>query len=127
LKVLVVTGRTIDQGCGKESGKLSEEYMGNVALCEINPEDMDKLKIRDGGNVKVTTRYGSVVVRAKKSRRTRTPSTVFIPYGPWTNTVFASATNATGMPLLKGVEADIEATDEKILTLHELLNQSYSK
>jgi len=127
LEVSLVTGRTIDQGCGKEYGKLSKEYTESVAICEMNPEDMKSLKVSDGDRVKVATDYGSVVVTAKKSRRIRSPGTIFIPYGPWANLILASDTDGTGMPLLKGVRANVEPTDEKVLDLPDLLAQSYGQ
>jgi len=127
LQVSLVTGRTIDQGCGKEHGKLSKEYTESVAICEINPEDMKSLKVHDGDRVKVATEYGSVVVTARKSRRIRSPGTIFIPYGPWANLILASDTDGTGMPLLKGVRVDVEPTDEEVLDLPDLLAQSYGR
>ncbi len=127
LKVLLITGRTIDQGCSKEYGKLSVEYLDNVAICEMNPEDMKNLMISDGKKVRVSTKFGSVVVKAKKSRRMQSPGVVFIPYGAWANLVLASYTDGTGMPLLKGVQAEVEPTEENVLGLADLLSQSYGK
>jgi formylmethanofuran dehydrogenase subunit D len=127
LEVSLLTGRTIDQGCGKETGKLSEKYMENVAICEMNGEDMKKLGIRDSDKVKVTTKFGSVVVKAKKSRRLKVPDTVFIPYGPWANQVSASNTHGTGMPLLKGIKATVEPTDAQVLNVRELLSNINEK
>jgi formylmethanofuran dehydrogenase subunit D len=127
LEVSLLTGRTIDQGCGKETGKLSEKYVENVAMCEMNVEDMKKLGIRDNNNVKVTTEFGSVVVKAKKSRRLKAPGTVFIPYGLWANQVSASNTHGTGMPLLKGIKATVEPTDAHVLNIHELLSNINKK
>lgn len=121
LEVTLLTGRTIDQGCGKEAGKFSEEYVENVAVCEMNAEDMKKLGIKDNSNVKVTTEFGSVVLKAKKSRRIKTPSMAFIPYGPWVNQVLASNTDGTGMPSLKGIKATVEPSDSEIQSIHELL------
>jgi formylmethanofuran dehydrogenase subunit D len=121
LEVSLLTGRTIDQGCGKEEGKFSEKYTESVAVCEMNAEDMKKLGIRDNDKVKVTTEFGSVVVKAKKSRRLKAPGMIFVPYGPWANQVLASDTNGTGMPLLKGIKATIESTDTEILSIRELL------
>jgi formylmethanofuran dehydrogenase subunit D len=126
LEFILITGRTIEQGCGKESGKLSKQYLENVAVCEMNSDDMKKLKVSDGGNVQVTTAYGSVIVKAKKSRRIRGPGTVFIPYGPWANAVLSSSTDGTGMPLLKGIKATVEPTDMEFLDLHDLLRQSFN-
>jgi len=124
---ILITGRTIDQGCSKERGKFSEEYMLNVAVCEMNAEDMDKLNIRDGDNVKVTTEVGSVIVKAKKSRRIRTPGIIFIPYGPWANAILKPETEGTGMPLLKGSKARVEPTNEPISSLRELLAKIYKR
>ncbi|MCW4020863.1 MAG: hypothetical protein NWF14_06525 [Candidatus Bathyarchaeota archaeon] len=127
LEVCLVTGRTVDQGCGKEYSKLSKKYLQAVAICEMNPEDMKNLNVREGDKVKVTTKFGFVVVTAKKSRRIRSPGTVFIPYGPWANAVIAANTDGTGMPLFKGVQVDIEPTDAEVLGLPELLVQSFDE
>lgn len=127
LQVLLVTGRTMDQGCGKELGKFSRQYAESVAVCEMNSEDMKKLKVSDGYKIQITTEYGSVVVKARKSRRIRTPGTVFIPYGPWANAVLSSGTDGTGMPLLKGVNATVEPTDAEFLDLPDLLHHAFNK
>jgi formylmethanofuran dehydrogenase subunit D len=127
LEVSLLTGRTIDQGCGKELGKFSESYMESVAICEMNAEDMKNLRIRDNTKVKVTSQFGSVVVKAKKSRRLKTSGTVFIPYGPWANQILASNTNSTGMPLLKGIKATVEPTDAEVLSVRELLLDIHGK
>lgn len=120
LRVIILTGRTIDQGCGKEIGKASKEYMESVAICEMNPEDMKKLGVKDGDRVRVTTEFGSVVLTARKSRRIMPPGAVFVPYGPWANFILRSDTDGTGMPLLKGASASIERADEEVPTIKDL-------
>ncbi len=127
MDLILITGRTIDQGCGKERGKFSEEYLLNVAVCEMNAEDMKRLNIKDGDNVKITTEVGSVIVKAKKSRRIRTPGIIFIPYGPWANAVLNPETEGTGMPLLKGLKAKVEPTNEPVSSLRNLLAEAYKK
>jgi len=122
LEILILTGRTINQGCGKEIGKASKEYVESVAVCEMNEKDMENLRIRDGDRVKVTTEFGSVILTAKKSRRIRSPGTAFIPYGPWANYIMGSSTDGTGMPLLKGVPAHVEPTEEKVSTIRDLID-----
>ena len=101
LKVCLVTGRTVEQGCGKERGKISNRYFKNVAVCELNKKDMRNLEIHDGNPVRVSTEFGSVVLFAKTSRRIKVPGTAFVPYGLWVNQVLTSDTDSTGMPLLK--------------------------
>jgi len=88
----------------------------------MNEEDMKRLGIQDGDKVRVTTKFGSVVLTAKKSRRIKSPGTAFIPYGPWANFIMDSATDGTGMPLLKGMPAQVEPTDEKVLTIRDLID-----
>jgi len=38
--VTLLTGRTIEQGVGKEQGKASKEYEESVSVCYMDPEDM---------------------------------------------------------------------------------------
>ena len=126
LKVSLLTGRTIDQGKGKEYGKLSKEYWESVTICQIDPEDMKFLEVRENENIKVTTESGSVVMKAVKSLRAPHPRVVFIPYGPWASIIMNAKTHGTGMPSLKGVPAEIEpAPKEKVLSLSDLLNKYY--
>ena len=126
VKVLLLTGRTIDQGKGKESGKLSKEYLDNVVLCFFDPNDMKTLGIKEGQNVKVTTAFGSVVLKAVKSLRAPHPKVVFVPYGPWASLVMDPETHGTGMPSLKGIPAEIELESaEKVLSLQDLLREFY--
>ena len=66
LRATLITGRTIDQGVGKEMGKGSKEYFDSSAVCFIDKADMIKLGIKSGTNVKVTSKYGSVIVKAQK-------------------------------------------------------------
>jgi len=127
-RFVLLTGRTIYQGVGKEQGKLSDEYLNSVAICEMDPEDMSRMTIMENSNVRVTTPSGSVVVKAVKSLRAPHPQTIFMPYGPWASLIMASETHGTGMPSLKGVPATIEvAQKEKILTVRELLDANYRR
>jgi formylmethanofuran dehydrogenase subunit D len=124
LNVLVLTGRTIDQGRGKEMGKLSDVYQKDVTQCQIDPEDMKALNLRQNAKVKVTTKSGSVVLRAVKSLRGPHPKMVFIAYGPWASVISDPETHGSGMPSLKGIPGELEpAPNEKVLTMQELVNQ----
>ncbi len=128
LKVTLLTGRTLRQGQGKEHGKLSERYLKSVAVCEMDPDDMKRLGIRENENVKIATDCGSVVVRAVKSLRAPHPGVVFVPYGPWVSLIMNSKTHGTGMPTFKGVTAEVEpAPTEPVLSLPELLKKHFKK
>jgi len=126
IRVSLLTGRTIDQGKWKECGKLSGGYQESASTCQMDPEDMRRLGVRDGQPVRVTTKFGSVVLRASRSRRTPHPGVAFIPYGPWASVVMDPTTHGTGMPSLKGIPAEIEPAPEgRVLSLQELLQQVY--
>ena len=125
MKVVLITGRTMAQGQSKEYGKTSSKYMEACATCEIDEADLANIQVKPGENVKITTKYGSVTVKAAKPRDA-TPGLIFIPYGPWANMLIGNDTQGTGMPSFKGIEAEIEpAASEKILTLEELLKTFY--
>lgn len=126
LRVTLITGRTIEQGVGKEQGKASKEYTDSVSICYIEPDDLKKLAIKENSNVSVSTEYGSVVLKALKSLRSPHTGIIFIPYGPWANTVVDPETDSIGMPSLKGIPAEITpAQDEPVLSLTELLKEQF--
>jgi formylmethanofuran dehydrogenase subunit D len=128
LKVTLLTGRTIEQGVGKEHGKASEEYVESVSVCYLDPEDLKRLGITENANILVSTEHGTVVVKALKSLRAPHPSIIFIPYGPWANVVADPETHSIGMPSFKGIPAEIESAPNKpVLSLKELLKTQFGK
>jgi formylmethanofuran dehydrogenase subunit D len=128
LKVILVTGRTIEQGVAKEQGKTSQEYLNSVAICFIDPQDLKQLRTTEKSNVLISTEHGSVVVKASKSTRTPHPGVVYVPYGLWANVIVDPGTGSIGMPSLKGIPAEIEpAGDKPLLSLSELLATQFKK
>ena len=128
LHVTLLTGRTIEQGVGKEQGKSSQEYLESVAVCFIDPQDLKRLRVKDKTNVRVSTQYGSVVLKGLKSRRGPHVGMIFIPYGPWANVIVDPETDNIGMPSLKGIPAQIEPAPEKsVPSLRGLLAQQFRK
>lgn len=128
LRLTLLTGRTREQGVGKEHGKTSKEYIESVSICHIDPEDLKKLGIKNKTTVLVSTAYGSVVVKAMKSPRAPHPGVIFIPYGPWANAVTDPETHGIGMPSFKGIPAEVEpASDKSVLSLAELLKAEFGK
>jgi formylmethanofuran dehydrogenase subunit D len=127
VRATLITGRTIDQGVGKELGKGSKEYYDSAAVCFLDKADIIKLGLRGGAKVRVTSQYGSVVVKAKKFPRTMT-GMVFMPCGLWANAITGDETYSMGMPLFKGFPVEIEpAPNEPVLTLDELLLKQFGR
>ena len=118
LKVNLITGRTIDQGVNIEN-KTSTGYQEATAYCELNSKEVALLG-KAGGNVRVKTKYGDVVVKLRENKG-NPDGLAFIPMGPWANSVVDPDTKGCGMPGFKGILADIDATNDKILSMKELM------
>jgi formylmethanofuran dehydrogenase subunit D len=128
LRATLITGRTIDQGVGKEMGKGSKEYYDSAAVCFLDKADIIKLGLKGGAKVRVTSKFGSVVVKAKRYQWGTNPGMVFIPCGLWANAVCGDETYSMGMPLFKGFPVEVEsAPNDPVLTLDELLKKEYGK
>lgn len=128
MRVTLLTGRTIEQGVGKEYGKSSQQYYEACSMCYMDADDMKKLGIKNNTNILVTTPIGSVVLKAVKYPRGPTPGLIYIPYGPWANAICSDATTGIGMPSFKGTPAEVEAApDKKVLTIEELLMKEFGR
>ena len=128
LHVTLLTGRTIEQGVGKEYGKSSPEYYEACSMVYMDEGDMEKLGVKNGTHVLVTTPNGSVVLKAVKYTRGATPGLIYIPYGPWANSIVSNATTSIGMPSFKGTPAEVEAAPEQpVLSMKELLKKEFGR
>ncbi len=128
LQVTLLTGRTIEQGVGKEYGKSSPEYYEACSMVYMDADDMKKLGVRNGSNVLVTTPDGAVVLKAVKYPRSATPGLIYIPYGPWANAICSNATSNIGMPSFKGTPAEVEAApDQQVLSMKALLKKEFGR
>ncbi len=116
LNVILITGRTISQGTTRDGKKTQNEYVESAAICELDPEDMEKLRVKENDTVRIETSYGAVTVRVVISTQTPHSGIIFIPMGPWANEIIGPNTDGIGMPSFKSISAEIEAVpDGKIL------------
>lgn len=91
----------------------------------MDPEDLASLGVQAGQNIRLTTKGGSIVLRAAKSSQAPHKGIVFVAYGPWVNVLTNSDSEGTGMPTLKGIEAEVEpAPGEGIQDLRGLLRNN---
>lgn len=112
----LITGRTIQQGVSMESGKEKPEYMKACGIIELDPSDIKKLGIWKNTNVRVTSEYGSIIVKAIEATQGPHPGIGWIPMGPWANMVIDLNTYSTGMPTFKGTKVTVEpAENEPVL------------
>lgn len=128
LQLTLISGRTVDQGVGKERGKASKEYFETASICYLDAADFQKLHIRSGTNVKITSKFGSVIVKALQYPRGAMPGIVFMPCGSWANAICGDDTYSMGMPLFKGFPVEVEpAPNQPVLSLRELLKKEYGR
>lgn len=87
-------------------GKTSAEYLEATSLVEMNPDDMARLQISDGGLARVGTSEGHVDLRAVAGDLP--PGLVFVPMGTVVNALIGCETLGTGMPSFKGLAVTVE-------------------
>ena len=122
ITVNLISGRTIQQGVSMEAGKEKEDYMKSCGIIELDAADIAALGIWKNSNVRVTSDFGSVIVKAIEATQGPHPGLAWIPMGPWANMVVDTNTYSTGMPTFKGTKVTVEpAEDEKVLNSIELV------
>jgi len=124
ISVNLISGRTIQQGVAIEGGKEKPYYRTACGIIEMDHEDLKKLGAWKNTNVKVTSEYGSVVVKAVEATQGPHPGVAFIPMGPWANSIVSPNTYSTGMPTFKGTPVKVEvAINEPVLLGIELVQK----
>ena len=122
ITVNLISGRTIQQGVSMEAGKEKEDYMKSCGIIELDAADIAALGIWKNSNVRVTSDFGSVIVKAIEATQGQHPGLAWIPMGPWANMVVDTNTYSTGMPTFKGTKVTVEpAENEKVLNSIELV------
>lgn len=120
----LITGRSIQQGVAMEGGKEKDAYTRACGIIEMDPSDLKKLGAWRGTNVRVTSKYGDVIVKAVEATQGPHPGLAYIPMGPWANSVIDPNTYSTGMPTFKGTPIEVEiAMNEKVLSSIELVQK----
>lgn len=106
--LILLTGRTINQGVALEGGKTTKENVRAAAICAFDKEDFKELDCLVGTPVKVISDYGEVVVYSTISEEGPHPGIIFIPLGPWANQVVNPDSQSTGTPTYKGIRVKVE-------------------
>lgn len=110
--LILIPGRTAKQGTSLNQGKLKDEYKKVTSTLEMHPDDMDRLNLADGDEVRLKNETGETLVRCLAKKPEDLPiGTAFIPYGPPSSQLMDSDTAGSGMPLSKHMEVEIEKVD----------------
>jgi len=121
----LISGRSIQQGVAMEGGKEKDLYRKACGIIEMDDSDFKKLGCWKNTNVRVTSKHGTVIVKAQETSQGPHPGVGFIPMGPWANQIVDPNTYSTGMPTFKGTPVDVEvAMDQHILLGVELVQKA---
>jgi formylmethanofuran dehydrogenase subunit D len=107
--MLLIPGRSNKQGTSLNQGKLKEEYLKVTSTVEMNEDDMQKLDLQDGDNVKLSNHIGEFIASCKSKKAKDLPSgMIFIAYGPSSSKLMESDTGGSGMPISKNLRVKVE-------------------
>ena len=120
--LILLTGRTIDQGVALEGGKTTKENVRAAAICAFDSDDFKKLDTLIGTPVKIITDHGEVIVYSTLSEEGPHPGIIFIPMGPWANQLVNPDSQSCGTPTFKGMKAKVEVLKSgKVLDALDLI------
>ena len=120
--IILLTGRTIDQGVALEGGKTTKENVRAAAICAFDSDDFKKLDTLVGTPVKIITDHGEVIVYSTLSEEGPHPGIIFIPMGPWANQLVNPDSQSCGTPTFKGMKAKVEVLKSgKVLDALDLI------
>ena len=122
--LILITGRTINQGVALEGGKVSKENVRAAGICAFDRDDFRKLDCFVGTPVKITTNFGEVIVYSTISDEGPHPGILFVPMGPWANQLVNPDSQGCGTPTYKGMKAKVEVMKSgKVLDALELIGK----
>lgn len=105
----LIGGRSSKQGTALCAGKLGPEYTDLSSIVEMNVEDMARLGLSNNSKVRLRTPVGEAVLRCKgRETKDLPPGILFMTYGPLTSQLMAGDTGASGMPISKNLDVEVE-------------------
>jgi formylmethanofuran dehydrogenase subunit D len=109
MMMTLIGGRTSKQGTSLCAGKQSAEYLQISSTVEMNVEDMARLGLSNDSKVRLRTPIGEAVLRCKGRETKDLPrGLLFMAYGPLSSELMAGDTGASGMPISKNLEVEVE-------------------
>lgn len=107
--MFIIPGRSQQQGTSLNAGKLAGEYLEVTSTVEMNTNDMRRLGLQDGDQVRLSNATGEVIVRCTGRKPEDLPEgLLFMAYGPSSSQLMASDTAASGMPISKNIEVNLD-------------------
>lgn len=120
MKLLLSTIREIKYDQKTLINELSEkELKENVAICLIHPETFKKIVSKSGVNLKLTTNYGSVVLKPVQDESIPLEM-IYINKSIWANQIIGDFKNKM---LFKNLEVEVEPTEETVPEISNILEK----
>jgi formylmethanofuran dehydrogenase subunit D len=107
---ILIPGRTSKQGVGISEGKYLSGYQGEITTLQVPPQDMQRLALKEGDRVRLTSEWGQIDVAITASKGDELPpGLLFIAYGDLSSKLMGGDTHGSGMPTSKGIDVTLEA------------------
>jgi formylmethanofuran dehydrogenase subunit D len=105
-KLILITGRSTNQGVGVSEGKYQAVYQTATTVLELSQADMNRFGLRDGDTVRLKSSHGEATVQCRAEKLP--DGMAFIAFGSVINQLMGDETYSTGMPDTKGIEIELE-------------------
>jgi formylmethanofuran dehydrogenase subunit D len=98
---------------------MCDDFTKAASLCFLSEEDFKSLNLSGGMNVLIKSAYGRVVM-VPRIDKGLPPGMIFMAMGPWANSLVGSDTGGCGTPQFKGIEVELETTDEPVMDIRSM-------
>lgn len=101
---ILIPGRSSRQGVTLNEGKYTEGYIDETSILRMHPDDMRKLGVSEGDDVRMWNEVGEVVVPCTDAGDECPQGLIFICYGDKSSQLMPGETHGSGMPDSKGLD-----------------------
>jgi formylmethanofuran dehydrogenase subunit D len=118
--MIVNTVRIIDYDQAREHTFGDEKTLKEkLAIGIIHPDDFKKLNLNSSLNLKVSTKYGTVVLKCITDEDTP-KGMIVIPISIWANQITGIENSEL---IFKNIDSSVESTRESVLDFEDLINK----
>jgi formylmethanofuran dehydrogenase subunit D len=103
---ILIPGRSTEQGTSV-ADKASSSYREATRTVRMNPADMERLGIVEGGRVRIRNAQAAIEASCVSGKDELPVGVLFIAYGPDSSRLMSGETGGTGMPDSKGMDVEV--------------------
>ena len=118
--MIVNTARMVNYDQAREHAFGDEKSLKEkLAIGIIHPDDFKKLNLTSDSNIKVSTKYGTVVLKSITEENVSNGN-ILIPVSIWASQITGIE---NGELFLKNIQATVEPTEELVLDFKDLIDK----